>query len=188
MDETILNLTQQPGELSKIHADDYYWYLTSQAFIDAFIRPLGAIVDELGGPVLDVGCGEGCLVDHCTSDYMGFDGSDTAIERARRLRSRGAFHLGRLESPDFDLGHFRTIVFGGIFSVLVKPDRAVEFVTEYCRGYGAERFVVYDLERLDLTPFDEAFGPQLTFYRQSAVIDLQDVKRHRKIVAYEAPK
>lgn len=187
MDPTILNLTQQPEELSKVHASDYYWYLRSPEFIKAFIAPLGDFVDEIGKPVLDVGCGEGYLAEHVMVSYCGFDGSDTAVMRAKRLRSGPGrrFYQGRLEDPDFTLGDFGTLVFGGLFSVLVKPERMVEFVNAYLDGYAASRFIVYDLERLDPSPLDEAFTLLKEYHADAGIKSKPDVYSKRQILSYE---
>lgn len=185
MDADILNLNQQPEELTKVHATDYYWYLRSKPFIETFISRIGMVVNILGDSVLDVACGEGYLAGECDVRYAGFDGSDEAIRKARESHPDKQFEVGRLESPDFGLGQFDAVVFGGVFSVLVKPERHAEFVAEYCKGYGAKWVIIYDLERLDMSPFDGHFQKVTSW---SGNVDMHaeigDVRTDRKIAVY----
>ena len=183
--ESVLNLVQTPRELDELYGSkDYYWYLRSPPFVDAFIKPMATIINEIGLPCLDVGCGEAVLFDHLKVPYVGIEGSASAIERANHCRPTARIVRGRIESPVaiFPLD-FGTIVFGGLFSVLVKPDRQFDFINRYA-AFKPKFFIVYDLERTDTTQIDERFERILERHA-TAEIDLKpDVKRHRKILVY----
>lgn len=187
---TILNLNQQSDELNEIHGEkDYYWYLRSPEFIEAFIKPLGGIVDSFGEPCLDVACGEGVLYDHVNVPYVGIEGSEAAIAKARRDRPKATVMLGRMESPAVepqpgkDRAEFGTIIFGGLLAVLVKPEHHVEFVNLY-RQFNPRRFIIYDLERTDTSFLDKAFRRTHEFHGVANLKKIIDVKRRRKILVY----
>ena len=189
MTKSWLNLDQPPEELRQVHDTDYYWYLRSAPFRRAFIEPLTDRVNRLSLPVLDVGCGEGYLLQEARVPYLGLDGSESAIQKARQVYGAARFTLGRLEDPqlpvDFDFG---TVVFGGIFSVLVKRAHYVDLVELY-RGLTPklQYLVIYDLETLDTQAFDDKYR-RLSSYHASAYglpEDFQEVKKHRKILTYQ---
>lgn len=188
----VLNIDQSPQELAELYGEqDYYAYLRSSPFREAFTRPLAAIVNRLGEPVLDVACGEGCLADYVTVPYAGFDGSATAIERGRnRLGCGGGagarLEVGRFESPAIE-GLFPTVVFGGILEVLVKPESRVSLLEMYVARYGARNLIVYDLERLDTYGIETRFGAPVEKRHcevgvESGVIP---AKRFRKVLLFQ---
>lgn len=181
----MLNLVQPEGELLKLYGgDNYYWYLSSQPFIEAFTEHIAEQVNEIDLPVLDVACGEGILGDYCSVPYVGFDGSASAINRGLARNSNLAIKVGRIESPEFLLPEkFGTIVFGGLFAVIVKPERYIEFIRLY-EIFEPKFFIIYDLERVNTKAIDATFT-KVSEYHGSAVMDLQpEVKKHRKILVY----
>lgn len=189
-----LNLDQSAGELNDLWGErDYYHYLRSEAFVEAFLKPIAAIVNRLGGPVLDVGCGEAALADHVTVPYLGIDGSESAIRRSMARHRLGVWTWpGRIESPPRLPGVFPTAVFGGILEVLVKPEHRVPLLEMYRERFGVRYFIVYDLERLDTSALDLHYGLPVKEIHASAdprkmerVID-HEVKLHRKILVYKA--
>lgn len=195
-----LNLDQAPRELCDLYGErDYYWYLRSPQFQEAFTKVVARLVDGVGEPVVDVGCGEAVLADHVGLPYFGFDGSDTALARAvaRLLEGppRGLVSLvkGRLESPPPlpDLREWRgaqpTLVMSGVLEVLIKADRRVDFIRSYQHFYGAAHLIVCDLERLDTRSLEIAFGPPLEeLHREALGISVDhDTKRFRKILLYQ---
>ena len=186
MDSSILNINQSSAELSKIYTEDYYYYLRSQAFCEAFLQPLGECINDLGFPCLDVGCGEGQLAEFVEVPYHGIDGSRVAIETAKTVLEKPTrtFQVARLENYPLETRErFGTIVFGGILSVLINPEKRVDLLRLYQR-LKPEFFIVYDLEILETEQLDEEFK-LVEEYHATANIDLQDVKRHRKILVYQ---
>ena len=185
MHKEVLNIVQSPAELSEMYGkEDRYWYLSSQPFIEAFIKPMAVIVNGIGLPVLDAGCGEGILGSYCQVPYVGFDGSNSALDRGRKRNPQLDLRIGRIESPELLLpSDFGTIVFGGLFSVLVKPECQVAFIERYA-AFKPQFFIVYDLERTNTDRIDLRFS-RITERHATADIELQpDVKRHRKILVY----
>ena len=183
----MLSLVQSLENLNHVYEDDYYWYLRSPEFRRVFLVPLGIIVDGLGLPCLDVGCGEGQLGDHVSKVcYSGFDGSDVAIQRARENLPVADLRVGRIESPpDFD-GDFGTVVFGGLFQVLVAQEQQVEFLEIYRERYRAVNFVVYDLFSLDTSRIDESYSLMMHYEARADMALTPAVKLHRKIRVYRA--
>jgi len=180
----LLNVAQEPGELNGLYAADYYWYLRSEAFCKAFLAPLGSVINRLGLPCLDVGCGEGQLSDFVSVPYTGFDGSEEAIRRARAKHPAGEFHVGRIESPSV-AGKFGVIVFGGLLSVLVKPEMQLDFVGLY-KKYDPSYFIVYDLAALDTSNLDGKYELRQSYEGRADLPGLSpEVKLHRKIRVYQ---
>lgn len=193
----MLNLDQSPAELDDLYGTrDYYWYLRSDPFRQAFLEPLARIVNRLGAAVLDVGCGEAVLADYAAVPYTGLDGSQSAIDRAyRRLMRLGTLsrlsngfvqlHVGRFEDPVASVrGNFGTVVFGGILDVLVRPEARLALLEHYRQLYGVRYFVIYDLVRLDTAPLDRHYH-LVELHTATAELDrIEEVKKHRKICVY----
>lgn len=193
---SLLNLNQSQEELDKVYSGNYYWYLRSWEFREKFLIPLGDLINKLGLPVLDVGCGEGQLATYVAVRYHGIDCSAVAIERASSLaysngvstepeKSLRTFCVARFEdfySPEVKA---KTVVFGGLFSVLIKPERYLDFIQLYIERFDPSYFIIYDLERTDLTEVNKHFH---IIYEHHAVADLpslQEVKRYRKFLCYK---
>lgn len=180
-----LELNQPPSELAKVHGDDYYWYLRSDSFIRAFIWPLGDAVNRIGKPCLDIGCGEGCLRDFVRTPYFGVDGSETAIAKARAARG-DCFEVGRIESPHAPAGFEPgTVVFAGIFHVLIKRGQYVPFVEAYRAAFPSlTHLVICDLEILDCAEFDRSYRLLSRYHAFVREVPIIEVKRRRKILVY----
>ncbi len=173
---------------------DYYWYLKSEQFIKAFLKPIAGIINSAGEPCLDVACGEAILADLVTVPYWGFDGSEIAINKARirisntdpsKIQTNSiTLGIGRIEQPTAT-GEYGTIVFGGVMEVLIKPDKRVPLLEMYQEKYRAKRFIIYDLERLDTTEIEQRYGkPVIELHGCTNVPYIVDVKNHRKILVY----
>lgn len=181
-----LNIDQSPEELNRIYGDNYYHYLSSVAFRAAFYWPIGEIVNEFKHNVLDVGCGEGQLSLCCLVEYLGIDGSEKAIEKARQFEdSATRFRVARFEDYRNDGAEFGIIVFGGIMEVLVKPQFRVPLMEQYLARFRPQHFIVYDLERLDTTQIDARFRKIKELHRSAVLDGIEEVKKHRKILVYE---
>ena len=178
---TFLSIHDSPDHLRNIYDENFYWYLSSQAFHKTFLQPIGEIVNEKNLPCLDVGCGEGQLCQHIKTPYHGIDGSSTAIENAQRLFPTATFEVSRFEDFNSDK-KFGTIIFGGVLEVLIKEDRRVDFLNYY-KKFNPEWFVVYDLLRLDTSAIDAAFE-KVSEQKASVDIAILEVKKHRKILVY----
>lgn len=201
----LLNINQSKEELDKIHGeDDYYWYLRSPEFRDTFLKGIAEIVDYLGDPCLDVGCGEACLADYVRVSYTGMDGSREAIEKAikrlsitRRAEDPISLYIARIENGlGFDAS-FGTVIFGGILEVLIKPEHRVSLLQYYQKAYKVNHFVIFDLERLDTSKIEECYGKPITelhlvcppiynkLNSKSISIPIPEVKLRRKVLVYK---
>ena len=159
----MLNLNQPPDELDgPVHGEDYYWYLRSSHYRKAVMEPAGLILTALRGrmtSILDVGCGEAVLGDY-VEEYYGFDGSQVAIDKAKeRWSDNRAWMLdrvqvGRIEDPPAVRGNVDVVVFGGLLSVLVDPERQHEFFDLYADRYRPRYFLVIDIFRTEFRVLD----------------------------------
>lgn len=182
-----LNIDQSPEELTDLYNRDFYWYLRSDQFREAFLRPIAAIINRYGEPCLDAGCGEGILADYVVGSYVGFDGSETAIKRAKARKPLIAFLVSRIEAPPLPacIGHFGTVVFGGIMEVLIKPDERMPLLEMYRQMYNVNRFIIYDLERLDTSAIEGMYGrPTEEIHATVLGVDVIPAKQSRKILVY----
>ena len=145
--------------LDQYYRDGRWSYLGSPQYAAAYLQPLAAMC--VGDAVLDVGCGEGWLAGHIGGrQYVGFDASRVAIERARRVFrncARDRFFVGRLEDPPFLINGPDTIVFGNILEVLVKPECRLPLIDLYVTKYRPQRVIVYDMEKLDTRPIEDKY-------------------------------
>lgn len=180
-----MNINQQFEELNEIHGDNYYAYLAAEEYIRAFIRPMADIASQLGGRVLDIGCGEGLVGDFVSVEYVGFDGSVVAIKRAIARNPSQQYVVSRLESPPM-VGQVDTLIFSGILQVLILQNRVADFVSKYTTMFGSKHIIVCDLMHFDPTPLEKLFGPSLQEIRATAEVpNLLEVKKHRKILVYK---
>jgi SAM-dependent methyltransferase len=184
-----LNVNQSPEELADLYGEqDYYWYLRSPQFAQAFTKPLARLIDSLGPSCLDAGCGEGQLADHigyawAGHRYVGIDGSATALARGVVDRPHATLVLGRIEDPPV-YGRFDTVVFSGVLEVLIKPEARVPLLELYAERYQPSHFVVCDLMRLDATAIARRWPLIQEVHRTAEGIDVIEAKRHRKILVF----
>lgn len=183
----ILNLNQPPEELSRIYQEDYYDYLSSAAFETFFLSPIASILNNFAGSVIDVGCGEGCIASllDC-SRYLGIDGSSVAIERAKQGSfSYANFTVARIEDYQ-PQEQFDCVLFGGIMEVLVAPEHRLPLAQRYINACHSSKLLIYDLDRLDLTPFDDAFTKdcEVRISIGEHVESVIEPKRNRKFALY----
>lgn len=190
MSVDMLNVNLSDEMLHEVHGkDDYYWYLRSEQFVDTFLRPVAALVNCYGDPVLDVGCGEGVLASLTNVPYVGIDGSGSAVSKAFKRHPRGIYYQNRIEDPCI-VGEFPTVVMSGILEVLIKPERRVDFMEMYRERFKTKRFIVCDLERLDESAITVRYGWP-TIWKSCMAADpfdgsiIEDVKRFRKIIVWE---
>lgn len=146
-------------------------------------------MNKLGLPCLDVGCGEGQLAAYISVPYTGFDGSAEAIRKASygtyySMQFPKKFCVARFES--FSSGEsYGTIIFGGIMSVLVKPEKRVSLIEDYIKKFQGKYVIIYDLEHFDSSEIDQTFHLYDEYHATAEVKDLQEVKKHRKILTYK---
>lgn len=183
MTSSVLNLDQSPAELNRVYETNYYAYLNSPEFREAFHQPIGDMLGSVGGPCLDVACGEGWLSERTSGGYLGIDGSAVAIERAVARYPDTCFRVGRFESPPTG-ETFTTVIFGGVFSVLVRPECYVELIERYRKAVGMTYFIIYDLETLATLAFDETYTLVCATAASAEVDGLQEIKKHRKMRLY----
>lgn len=192
----LLNVNDSPEHLARLYEEDYYWYLRSEPFRKAFFLPIADMVHRLGGPVLDVGCGEAVLADYVHVPYLGIDGSVEAVRRAnQRLGGRRTVRVGRIEDPSSIplLYYYATVLFGGVMEVLIKPEARVPLMEHYRERFLVRHFIIYDLERLDTSLIEAHYGPPVEEIHAVADMVGQDrplvsVKTHRKILVYSTQR
>jgi SAM-dependent methyltransferase len=183
----LLNIDQSPAELNDIYgARDYYWYLRSIPFQETFLKPLASLVNAIKRPCLDVGCGEGQLSEFVNVPYVGIDGSANAIAKAES-RFQGqphkSFLVRRFESGP-PPGVFPTVIFGGVLSVLIKPEGRVKFLESFL-SCGMTSLLIYDLSILDTSAIDKRFTKQVLIENVAEIDGIEDVKKKRQIVYYQ---
>lgn len=174
-------------------AEDYYWYLRSPEFQKTFLVHLGAAIDRYGKSCLDIGCGQGYLARYTHARYVGFDGSSTAIDYARHqnLTPNATFIVLRFE--DFATVQLRlqddydVIVFGNILWHITRPENHIEFIEAYQQQFNSKYLAVYDMETLDTLAIDKRFERVEEYHASVTLKNLQEVKRHRKILVYRCP-
>lgn len=185
-----LNLNQPPAELFELYGEkDYYWYLRSEAFGQAFLRPLAKGLDNFL-TILDVGCGEAQLQPHIEAEggtcrgYLGFDGSMNAVRRGYEQGRQITY--GRIEAPPalVRAWNFDVVIFGGLLSVLLKPEYRLEMVLTYCKALSIRHVAIYDLATLDLEFMNKDF--ELLCFREATadMPELQEIKCTRLTALY----
>ena len=189
MTTSIMTEAVSQKRLHEIYAtDDFYWYLRSEPFIQTFLVPLAERVNNLGNSCLDVACGEGQLSPLIDVIYCGVDASVDAIQKAKAKYKEGGnrqFIIANLESfPEIHNATFDTIVCGGIFHTLIKPDQYVTLLEMYLK-FNPKFFIVYDLEILECSAFSKRFRLIEEIHASVDMPNLLEVKRHRKILVYK---
>ncbi len=186
MTSSMLNLNQSAGELNDVYSSNYYDYLHSKPFRELFHVEIARLVGDEQMGCMDVACGEGWLADVLPVPYFGFDGSGVAIDRAKQLRPRPGveFAVGRVEAPPEDRS-FGTVVFGGLFSVIINPSSHVEFIEKYRSATRMSRFILYDMTALDTKAVDNCYEKVGEFIGEVDMPGLQDIKRRRKVLLYK---
>jgi len=173
-------------KLDETFRSNYYSYLHSEEFEKTFLTRVGAQINLRGRSCLDVGCGEGWLSKFVNNNisYVGIEGSKVAVGRAAVKYPHRTFLVDRIDKYPFHCsGTFDTIVFGGILDVYIEPEQRIPFLESYLK-FGPQHFIIYDLERLDHQPLSERF--KLVHEEHHSVeMELQEVKKHRKILVYE---
>lgn len=137
---------------TKNHLDGLFdsnslWYLSSEEFVVTHLIPLGKVLNTIGGHCLDVGCAEGYVSDHTAIQYTGMDASEIAIARARKMRPKKRFIVGRLEDPP-EIKGITVVLFGGVFSINVRPEFHHDIIQMYHNHFGNRYTAVYDLVRI----------------------------------------
>jgi len=188
MISSILTENIPPERLHEIYSTEYYWYLKSEPFVNAFLRPIANEANKRGNSCLDVCCGEGQLAPFVRGDYLGIDASCTAIQLARIKHGdtlARSFVVADLEAfPEVSSGRHDTIVFGGVFQVLIKPDRYVDLLESYL-AFSPKHFIIYDMEHLDSSSIDNRFKRVHEHHATVHMPSVQDAKRSRKVLVYE---
>ncbi len=182
---SVLSINQSPTELDRIYEENYYIYLHGPEFHRAFLSVVGLFATQHGSRCLDVGCGEGWLAPYVLSDYVGIDGSSVAIYRAKRNNlSHKEFHVRRIESPGLRDYRFDLAIFGNLFTTCIKAESQLGFIKSYIEYFDLKKFILYDLQQLDTSQIDATFR-RICYYEASVdVPDIQEVKRHRKVLVY----
>lgn len=176
------DISQQ--RLDEMYTEDYYWYLRADEFRSKFLQPIGTWVSKNGGPVLDVGCGEGWLAEYIDTPYAGIEGSTIAVQRATEYHPTKQFYHANIIDPP-DLGEFKTAVFGGILHCLIKQEYHSSFLEAYRAKYGLQYMVIYDLSIADWSALDSAYLLVTSWVGSVAVPGINRTKRNRKVGIYQ---
>ena len=194
-----MNIQQSPEELNDLYGGrDYYWYLRHPAWIEHVIKPMADCINNLGVEwCVDAGCGEALLGDFVEA-YIGFDLSETALDRAanrnKSLDTLNALFCAPLIDPPslyrISSGSGSCIVvFSGILEVLIKQQRRLEFLEFYRGVYGCQYFLIQDLLRLDEIPIQRRYDLVDAWYvsipPEAFDGKLEEVKLKRKVMLYQ---
>lgn len=101
-----------------------------------------------GVEILDIGCGEGVLLDYLRPEdresYEGIDLSEAAVDAARdRYGSRGAT-FGQADASEFEPGHpVDVVVFNGVLLCIDDPLREARRYAEHLKPEGLMLVVTY---------------------------------------------
>jgi SAM-dependent methyltransferase len=109
---------------------DAYW-----SYRDAFF----ALLPEPGGPVLEVGCGEGRVLRDLKErgyDLTGLDASPSLLDAARGADPDGRYVLGRAEGLPFEDGSFDLVVAYNVLMDVEDMPRAVAEIARVLRPGG----------------------------------------------------
>lgn len=189
MNTSVLKRDQERESLDDMYRSGYYNYLENYQYHKHFLEVVGRFPNY--NSCLDVGCGTGQLAYHMPESvrYLGFDASQHAINLARkRLGHLGnlQFEVARLEELDriARWGRFELVVFGGILHYLVNPEFHLKIVQDYIGCCKPAYLAIYDLQRLDTRPFDQAFNRVLSYQKTIHIPGLERAKCQRKIAIY----
>jgi len=184
------------AHLDKIYGDNvnYYAYFDDAEMVEKGWRPVGDWMAAKWGnrnkrvSILDVGCGVGTPLRAFGFDYSyhGFDGSASAIKRARALwaGNNATFEVARVDEFKTD-NRFDIVIFGSMDYLLMGGAR-VQFIEHFLAMTGAPYFVFMDLEKRKT---DDLAAKYSRLYMQSfsvAVENIPEVKKHRRIEIYAA--
>jgi len=116
------------------------------ALIAGYLRRLAPELGPRPGPVLDVGCGEGLLLEHLGRDwrYRGIDLSDAAVERAREAVGPGQQVDVADAATHRPSGPLAAVVFNECLYYLDDPLGAVERCCEPLVDGGLAVVSMYD--------------------------------------------
>jgi SAM-dependent methyltransferase len=163
---------------------DYYWYLRSAPYVEAFLKPLANIINRLSLPCLDIGCGEGQLARYIRVPYLGFDGSSEAVQKAIKAYGSDAcsFQVSRIETYE-NHGHWGTLVFGNILHCLIHAESQLPLIQKYL-NQATEYFIIYELERFNEKDVSSRFQLVEELHASVTMREIEEVKKHRKILVY----
>ena len=110
----------------KMSPDEWYWKVDPHEIKDSLEEQnkrdiIGSMIDM--GRVLDIGCGEGHLINHVYNEnyYYGIDVSLLAIARAKRMYGSGFFWVQDISNERLD-NKYKYIILSEVL-YYIKPDR-----------------------------------------------------------------
>lgn len=181
----------QGKHLDGLFVEDSLWYLKSPEFVAAYLKPLSDIINHIGLPCLDVGCAEGWACERLKVQYTGIDGSQLAIDKAKKKYRNKTFHLARIEDPVLPEPHdFGTILMGGIFSINVRPEFHYDFMKIYMERFQPKYIIIYELIRVGTKHLENKPDIALVHYQEGdAGISKDRLRKQflnkRKIMVFE---
>ena len=154
--------------------------------MEIFLEPLGDRINQLGNSCLDVGCSTGYLSQYVAGRYIGIDISFTAISLARKAYPDRDFHVDKVRSgwqwiADAPVD---TVVFGNVLHIYVDPSERINALRSYVPY--TKYLIIYELEMFDHNPISKEFK-LIDEIHGCVNLDIEEVKRHRKILVYEVP-
>lgn len=122
-----------PNEADLIdHYDRHVTYYSPLQNPNGLTRLLKPFDVELQAPVLDLGCGDGRLLEHLP-DPAGYVGVDYSRQRTRKAQTRHAAEFVIADLYDWlatNQRRFRTVMAVEVFEHLAHPQRIVELALE----------------------------------------------------------
>lgn len=180
--------------LNKAWKDGYYDYLESDEFSNVFLSEIASICNNIGDPVLDIGCGTAKILELLEVPYFGIDISTAAINKAKQRRSFKCPHkqacllnTNFLEPEYINIKNKHTIIFGGLLSVIISKKHHVDFIELWRRKAKATNFVIYDLDRVDTDILKLKYGePKEEIYKKVTppIQNIPVEKSSRKIIYF----
>lgn len=180
--------------LHNIYGDDcnYYGYLETEQVISVCWRPLFERLQKTLGDsarVVDIGCGIGTAANALPPGwtYLGFDGSDNAIAKAKATHKDLAtqFYVNRIEtfssSEPCDV-----LIVANMLGYVVRRECRVRFVERYLDLCRPKVFVVIDMDSVDFTDLNARYRllEHFPFRCDPPGLAIPEIKRKRKARIY----
>ena len=159
----LLQRNHSTAHLNATHTlNGYYEYLNSDAYANIVLKAAAGIIPGKGS-ILDVGCATGGIARFVGKRrYLGIDGSETALKRARgRFTgvSNVSFEKVRIENYQW-MGKpatWDTIVFAGILKTVIAQPYWIDYIKSYAQAFSAKHVLICDLQKVDFQVFRSAF-------------------------------
>lgn len=125
--------------MSIVQPATYYDNIYRQAMSDLSFEWMkerdDMVAQYLEGTILDLGCGLGYIANRTKEEYVGFDFSTEAIDRANEMceNLRAQFKLGYIEHLPHDLGRFDTVLLLEVLEHVADPPFIFKVAMQHAR-------------------------------------------------------